>query len=353
MKLLTPEDHRSPFSRRRLLQASLSLGTVAAVPAGLAWAQTLEPLNSRLTGDLYPIHDPSIIKAGDTFYVFCTTPRADSPSQIPWYRSKDLLQWERGGHVFDALPAWATQAIPDTQAIWAPDVSYVNGQYYLYYACSTFGSNRSVIGLATNATLDPSAPNYRWQDQGLVIESQKSDDFNAIDPSHVVDLQGKRWLEFGSFWTGLKIAALDPHTGKALAGAGQPHSIAQRPRAPDAIEGGCLIQRAGNYYLFASFDFCCRGADSSYYTVVGRSKDILGPYVDQAGVPMLNGGGTLVLAAGAGEPRWRGPGGVSIMRDAGKDYIAYHAYDARHDGRPTLRIAPLGWTDDNWPVAFV
>ncbi len=340
----------SPFSRRRLLRASVTLGA-ATFLTEFGLAQTLDPLNPRLTGDTYPIHDPSIIKAGDTFYVFCTTPHADAPAQIPWYRSKDLLQWERGGHVFDVLPAWATQEISDTNSCWAPDVSYFNGQYYLYYACSTFGSNHSVIGLATNAALDPSDPKYHWQDQGLVFKSEKSDDFNAIDPSHILDLQGKHWLEFGSFWTGLKIIGLDPKTGKPLPGA-TPHAIAQRPKAPDAIEGGCLIQRAGNYYLFASFDFCCRGADSSYYTVVGRSKDILGPYIDQAGVPMLNGGGTLVLAAGAGEPRWRGPGGVSIVRDAGKDFIAYHAYDARHDGRPTLRIAPLGWTEDNWPVAF-
>src|SRR5580692_837556 len=134
-----------PFSRRRLLRATVSLGA-AAVLTDFGQAQTLDPLNPRLTGDTYPIHDPSIIKAGDTFYVFCTPPRADSPSPIPWYRSKDLLQWEGGSHVLDALPAWATQAIPGTQAIWAPDVSYFNGQYYLYYACSPFGSNRSVIG---------------------------------------------------------------------------------------------------------------------------------------------------------------------------------------------------------------
>ena len=130
-------------------------------------------------------------------------------------------------------------------------------------------------------------------------------------------------------------------------------SIAQRPNAPDAIEGVYIIERAGNYYMFASYDFCRRGADSSYYTVVGRSKDILGPYVDKDGKSMMEGGGTLVLAAGPGEPRWRGPGHIAVLRDLGKDYIVYHAYDAWHDGRPTLRIAPMGWTDDLWPAAFV
>ncbi|HEX3673114.1 MAG TPA: arabinan endo-1,5-alpha-L-arabinosidase [Rhizomicrobium sp.] len=328
------------------------MGALGALPFLPADAQTLEPLNPRLTGDIYPIHDPSIVKAGDTFYVFCTTPRADWPAQIPWYRSKDLVQWQRGGDAFAELPAWVKKEIPQTEACWAPDISFVNGQYLLYYACSTFGSNHSVIGLATNATLDPADPKFHWQDQGLVLESQTSDDFNALDPQHVIDRDGKHWLAFGSFWSGLKIMALDPKTGKPLAGA-ERHSIVRRPNAPDAVEGVYIINRAGNYYCFASYDFCCRGADSSYYTVVGRSPNILGPYLDKDGKSMMDGGGTLVLAAGAGEPRWRGPGHCAIVRDGIKDYIIYHAYDARHDGRPTLRVAPLGWTADDWPAAFV
>ena len=337
-------------SRRWVLQGTVA--GLAALAARWSGAQTLAPLNPKLSGDLYPIHDPCIIKAGDSYYVFCTTPRADTPAQIPCYRSTDLLHWERAGHVFAQMPDWARQAIPHTETIWAPDISFFNGQYWLYYAVSTFGSNRSVIGLATTAALDPTDARHDWQDRGLVLESQKSDDFNALDPNRIIDRDGKHWLAFGSFWTGLKIIQLDPASGVPLPGA-QRQNLARRPKPPDAIEAVFIIQRAGNYYLFASFDFCCRGADSSYYTVVGRSKDILGPYVDQGGKPMLEGGGTLVLAAPPGEPRWRGPGHIAILRDDGKDYIVYHAYDAEYNGRPTLRIAPLGWTADNWPAAFV
>lgn len=337
--------------RREILKGSLGGFAILAF-GSRASAQTLAPLNPKLSGDLYPIHDPCVIKAADTYYVFCTTPRADSPAQIPWYRSKNLLHWEKGGHVFNALPAWAKQEIPHTELCWAPDISYFNGQYCLYYACSTFGSNHSVIGLATNTTLDPADAEYHWQDRGLVLESQTKDDFNAIDPNRVVDRSGKHWLAYGSFWTGLKLSPLDPQTGMLLPDA-QRISIARRPKPPDAIEGVFIIQRAGNYYLFASYDFCCRGADSSYYTVVGRSPDITGPYIDKAGKSLLEGGGTLVLAAGVGETRWRGPGHIAILRDDGKDYIFYHAYDADHNGRPTLRIAPLGWTEDTWPAAFM
>ncbi|HEY6438807.1 MAG TPA: arabinan endo-1,5-alpha-L-arabinosidase [Acetobacteraceae bacterium] len=329
-----------------------SVAGLAALACRFSGAQTLPPLNPKLSGDLYPVHDPCIIKAGDAVHVFCTTPRADTPAQIPCYTSPDLLHWERAGHVFTAMPAWAKQAVPHAETLWAPDISFFHGQYWLYYACSTFGSNRSVIGLATTPTLDVTSSAYHWQDRGLVLESNRSDDFNALDPNRIIDRDGKHWLAFGSFWTGLKIIQLDPATGMPLPDAPR-QNLARRPEPPDAIEAAFMIQRAANYYLFASFDFCCRGADSSYYTVVGRSEDILGPYVDQSGKPMLQGGGTVVLAAGPGEPRWRGPGHVAILRDDDKDYIVYHAYDADHDGRPTLRIAPLGWTADNWPAAFV
>lgn len=349
MKQLYDSSLRST-ARRRILQGTA--GGLAVLAFGTGRAQTLNALNPRLTGDLYPIHDPCIIKGGDACYVFCTTPRRDTPAQIPWYHSKDLLNWTRGGHVFAALPAWAKQAIPKTETCWAPDISFVNGQYLLYYACSSFGSNVSAIGLATNQSLDPADPHYHWEDKGLVLASNKTDDYNAIDPAHVVDRDGRHWLAFGSFWTGLKIVPLDPQTGIPSRGA-DIVSLARRPKPPDAIEAVFIIQRAGNYYLFASFDFCCRGAESSYYTVVGRSQDILGPYVDKSGKPMLEGGGTLVLAAAPGESRWFGPGHCAVLRDEDKDYLVYHAYDGAHGGRPTLRIAPMGWTDDEWPVAFV
>lgn len=337
-------------TRRRILLGSA--GGAALLALRPVFGQALAAMNPKLSGDLYPIHDPCIIKCGDTFYVFCTTPRRDAPAQIPWYASKDLLNWKRGGHVLAALPAWAKQAVPKTESCWAPDISFVDGQYLLYYACSSFGSNESAIGLATNSTLDPTDPKFRWEDKGLVLASRKSDDFNAIDPAHVVDRVGKHWLAFGSFWSGLKIVALDPKTGIPASDAAI-SSIARRPKAPDAIEGVFIIQRAGHYYLFASYDFCCRGADSSYYTVVGRSQDVLGPYVDKSGKSLMQGGGTLVLAAAPGESRWFGPGHCAVLREEGRDYIVYHAYDGAHEGRPTLRIAPMGWTDDDWPVAFV
>lgn len=318
-------------------------------------ANTAASIDDRLSGDIAPVHDPSAIRAGDTYYLFTTSPPKKGGGAIDIRVSKDLVNWKSAGTVFPDIPDWAKKKVSGAQGIWAPDISYVNGRYRLYYAVSTFGSNRSVIGLVTNATLDPFSPDYAWHDEGEVIESGRSDDYNAIDPNFVIDLQDEQWLAFGSFWSGIKLVRLDPATGKPVPGDTTIRALAERSRLEysGAIEAPYIIQHGGYYYLFASFDFCCRGADSTYYTVVGRSKEITGPYVDRNGKSMLNGGGFLVLHAQLDPThRWRGPGGESILRDGDTDYIVYHAYDAKNHGIPTLRIQRLGWSDDGWPVAL-
>ena len=326
--------------------ASMSLAQAVSSPTSRA------SINDRITGDITPVHDPAIIKQGDTYYLFTTSQENEKKGLIHIRSSKDLVTWKREPSAFTEIPAWAKKAIKGTVGIWAPDVSYSNGRYRVYYSVSTFGSNRSAIGLATTASLDPSDPNYGWRDEGEVFSSNKSDPYNAIDANIVVDREGGHWMSFGSFWTGLKMFRIDPATGKRLPGDKKLHSIAQR-RTPGAVEAPFIVERNGYYYLFASYDFCCRGEKSTYYTIVGRSRDVTGPYVDAEGKSLMQGYGQVVLHADLDKTkRWRGPGHVSILRDGPKDYIVYHAYDARNKGVPTLRIAPLGWTADGWPVAL-
>ena len=217
------------------------------------------------------------------------------------------------GRVFEAIPQWAQQAIPGVSGLWAPDIAYFNKRYHLYYACSTFGSNRSAIGLVTNVTLDPQSPQFEWQDQGMVVMSEPADDFNAIDANHVADRNGKHWLTFGSFWSGIKLLALDPEPAEAA--PRRPALALHRDRcragAPGAIEAPFIIARDSYYYLFVSFDYCCRGVSSSYYIVVGRSKQVTGPYVGRDGKSMMAGYGTLVLQ---GNRRFPGPGHNAVLR---------------------------------------
>jgi arabinan endo-1,5-alpha-L-arabinosidase len=337
------------LSRRGLLYSALAFGGGALAVGGFGRALG-GILNDRMTGDLTPTHDPCGIKAGDTYYVFSTGPSGTDSGLIPWRTSKDLLSWKRRGAVFSSIPKWAQDAVPNTKGIWAPDISFFNNRYHLYYAVSTFGSNHSVIGLATNATLDPDAPGYAWQDEGKVISSDTFDKYNCIDPSHVVDKDGKHWLCFGSFWTGIKMIRLDPATGKPMAGDDDIHALAYRPQPPDAIEAPYMISHGDYYYLFVSFDFCCRGVNSNYNIVAGRSKDILGPFLGPEGKDMMDGWGQQVLV---GNDRFKGPGGASVFNNGTQDFLVYHAYDANNDGIPTLRVSPIGWTPDGWPSVIL
>lgn len=302
-------------------------------------SKSIEPV-----GDVRNVHDPTVIKEGATYYLFSTR------AGIAIRCSADLVRWRLCGDVFGHLPGWAVEDVKGLRGLWAPDVSYFNGRFHLYYSASTFGSNRSSIGLVTNRTLDPASDKYRWEDQGKVISSTAADDWNAIDPNLVLDEEGRPWLSFGSFWSGIKMRRIDAATGKLSAEDQTLYSLAGRPRTkeqPGAIEAPLIIRRNGYYYIFASFDFCCRGVNSTYNIRVGRSRKVTGPYVDRSGRPMMEDGGTLLLAS---EGRWRGPGHCAILQEKGTDLLVYHAYDAEWRGTPTLRITLLAWDAEGWPM---
>jgi arabinan endo-1,5-alpha-L-arabinosidase len=284
-------------------------------------------------------HDPTIVKEGSRYYLFTTG------AGIPMACSDDLKAWKRCGRVFETNPEWIT--IPGVKDLWAPDIKFHDGRFYLYYSASTFGSNRSAIGLATNKTLDSASPDYQWVDEGMVVESVRSNDYNAIDPNLTFDPEGKPWLAFGSFWTGIKMVALDPATLKPAADA-EILAIAQRPEPPDSIEGAYIMRRGEYHYLFISHDLCCRGVMSTYNIKVGRAEKITGPYVDRDGTALTEGGGWQVLD---GKQRWKGPGHNSVLEDGEKIYLVYHSYDAQNAGKPTLRIEELIWDADGWPIA--
>jgi arabinan endo-1,5-alpha-L-arabinosidase len=282
--------------------------------------------------------------AGKTVYYVAATGRG-----VQLLRSADLVRWEHAGRVFaEDVPDWTRREVPGTKGIWAPDLSYHDGLYYLYYSVSTFGSQRSVIGLAVNKTLDRASAEYRWEDRGKVVESSaETTNFNAIDPALLVDQQGRWHLFWGSYWTGIKVVEIDPASGKPASGAAiQP--VAARPHSkPPAIEGAFPIFHDGYYYLFVSWDSCCDGARSTYQVMVGRSRLPAGPYVDAEDKPMLDGGGTLVLH---GDERWRGPGHNGILTDGAKQWMVYHTYDMQHlTAQRILQVRPLTWTADGWP----
>jgi arabinan endo-1,5-alpha-L-arabinosidase len=253
--------------------------------------------------------------------------------------SRDRTQWDDAGNAFASPPSWWYE-YNATGDPWAPDLSYRAGRYWLYYAVSSWGTNHSAIGVATS----PSGLPGTWTDHGKAFTSDTDDTWNAIDPA-VTAADGRLWMTFGSYWTGVRMVELDPVTGKAVAEA-PVHQLATRPDAPYAVEGPYVVRHGRYYYLFASYDACCAGVDSTYRIRVGRSTSVTGPYVDSTGTPMLDGGGDLLLA---GHGRYIGPGGESVFRDHGQDWLAYHYYDAEDDGTPKLGLSRLGWVRD-WPV---
>lgn len=320
----------------------------------ISWATgASDPLATyALTGDTQPLHDPSIIRQGSTWYAL-TTDVIGLPAghYLPIRCSPDKVTWTACGSIFpNAMPAWVVAKVPGIVGIWAPDVSYFNGVYHVYYAGSTLGSQQSVIGLVTNATLDPTDPAYRWVDQGEVLESNRGDDFNAIDPNILIDGNGSVWLTYGSYWSGIKQRAIDPATGMLLASNPTRYNLATRPGvAGDPIEGASLVRHGGYYYLFVSIDYCCNEnvATDNYKEAVGRSTSPHGPFVDEAGTAMMNGGGTVLLQSDA---TWSGTGGGTAYIDptTGESLLVFHALNLAQNGAMYMWLKSLDWTGD-WP----
>lgn len=299
--------------------------TVATAPSAAAY-----PLPGRVTGDI-GVHDPTVVKRADGSYLV-----AHTGNNIALKTSTDRIAFRNAGAVFPNGAPWTTTYTGGSRNLWAPDLSYRNGQYHLYYSASTFGSNRSAIFLATS----PSGNSGTWTDRGLVIETRTTDNFNAIDPDLVVDDQGRWWLSFGSFWSGIKMIALNPATGKrsdstirAIAG-----------RGGGAIEAPNIVKRGNYYYLFVSFDRCCQGAASTYRVMVGRATSVTGPYTDRNGVAMNSGGGTEILA---GQGNVHGPGHEDVLADNDGDVLFYHYY--ADNGASLLGINLLAFDSSGWP----
>jgi len=307
------------------------------------------------------VHDPVMTKQGDTYYLFCTG------RGIAVWSSKDLETWNPEKPVFNTAPEWAVQAIPNFRNhIWAPDISYYKGKYYLYYSVSAFGKNTSAIGLATNTTLNPSDKNFKWVDHGKVIQSYPGKtNWNAIDPNIITDKSGTPWMAFGSFWDGLKLVKLNKDRMSIAESPDNLPTIASRKKDPtiagnlpavdnnpvnaggNAIEAPFIFKKDKYYYLFASIDYCCKGVNSTYKMIVARAKEVQGPYLDRTGTPMAKGGGTLVLE---GNKDWYGVGHNSVYTFDKKDYLVFHGYDAADNGRSKLRIENLSWDKEGWPV---
>lgn len=317
----------------------------------------IQPVSARaaaddiITVDKVMTHDPVMIKEKDTYYLFATG------QGISVMSSRDMKNWKFEPSVFAEAPKWAVELIDGYNGhTWAPDVIYHNGLYHLFYSCSAFGKNTSAIGHATTPTLDREDPRFKWTDHGMVIQSVPNrDSWNAIDPNIIIDEKGTPWMTFGSFWDGIKLVRLTDDLN-AVAEPQEWYSISRRQRSVSvksedagdgAVEAPFIMKHGEYYYLFVSFDYCCRGLKSDYKVAVGRSKDVRGPYLDRDGKSMEYGGGTIIVK---GDKNWAGIGHCAAYKFEGKYYFIAHAYSVKNDGTPMLYVRTIKWTEDGWPI---
>lgn len=300
--------------------------------------------------DTIMAHDPVMAYEQGTYYLLSTG------MGIQWATSKDRQSWVVQPTPFiEEIPQWTHDSVPGFRNhVWAPDIIKWHNQWWLAYSCSTFGKNTSAIGLMRAERL-----NGQWKDEGCIIASkEKRDEWNAIDPNFVIDDNDQPWLTWGSFWDGIQLARLD--TTMHL--ASNPVTIARRHHQNDssaaenptskfagrnAIEAPFIFKHGGYYYLFVSWDYCCRGAKSNYRVAVGRSKQVEGPYLDREGKDMRNGGGTLFLEGDKTE--FEATGHSAAYTFNGEDIFVCHGYSAKHNGMALLIQRPIQWTADDWP----
>jgi len=326
-------------NRRIRMNQTLSLFAAALFFAVAASAQTnFQPV---VTSGQTFIHDPStIVKDHGQYYIFATGPGIRTKS------SPDLTNWNSGPPVFTSYPAWIKTFVPTFRnSFWAPDIIRVNGKFLLYYAVSTWQKPISALGLATSPTLDTSATNFAWTDAGPIISSTNGSAYNTIDPSVMLDNDGRLWLSFGSYWEGIFLTELDPQTGKRITTNSPLYHLAWN----HSIEASCLTRHDNFYYLFVNWGQCCRGTNSTYEVRIGRSDKVTGPYLDRDGHSLAQGGGSPFLSSSG---RFIGPGHIGIVNDGGDgptNCFSFHYYDGDSHGISRLALGKLNWTN-GWPV---
>ena len=344
------------------LLGTLGLGGCSNSPATTPASTTVQtnPLALYdLKGDVSLVHDPTIIRQGTHYFSLSTDPgnQTGQPQVglLPLRCSPDKITWTRCGQIFNTPPPSVLAVFPTLTTLWAPDISYFNGLYHVYYTASTFGSNRSLIGLATSPSMEPTDPTYKWTDQGVVFSSQTTDLFNAIDPNVLVDTDATGavshvWLSYGSFYGGIHERELNATTGKLSTSNTANVQLATRPGvAANPIEGASLVKHDGYYFLFVSFGFCCNTpfTADTYQIAVGRGPTAQGPFIDQAGTPMLQGGGTILLSSSG---LYTAPGGEQVYTDSTDgDLITFHALSNIQNGLDYMFVKSLTWPSD-WPA---
>lgn len=322
-------------------QTALSLFVlIAATATAQQSIQTCNPM----------VHDPVMALQDGTYYMMSTG------HGLQLATSADMKEWTVWSRtpVLGSIPGWTRDSVPGFRDhVWAPDIIRLRGRWWLAYSCSTFGKNTSAIGLASAERLV--APDGRgsggtqWKDEGALVCSRGGrDNWNAIDPNFIIDENGRPWIAFGSFWDGIQLAPLD--STMHIASRDSIRTIARRKTGgrENPVEAPFIFRHGEYFYLFVSWDYCCRGTESTYKVAVGRSRHVAGPYLDRDGRDMRDGGGTVVIE---GDKRlFEAVGHSAAYHFGDKDIFICHGYSTTDKGAPVLVRRNMEWTADGWPL---
>lgn len=295
------------------------------------------------------VHDPGMAREGNMYYMMSTgrgLQMAESADRKTWRVWRDVP-------LLDEIPAWTHDSVPGFRDhVWAPDIIRWQDRWWMAYSCSTFGKNTSAIGLVSADSLRPLSADGRnmikWRDEGPIVCSKgKRDNWNAIDPNFIIGEDGMPWLVFGSFWDGIQLVRLD--STMHMARPAYQRTIARRVTngRETPVEAPFVFRHDGWFYLFVSWDYCCRGMESTYKVVVGRSRTVAGPYLDRDDKDMAEGGGTLVIEGD--KKRYEAAGHSAAYRFDDEDIFICHGYSIADKGASVLVQKKIKWTEDGWP----
>ena len=281
--------------------------------------------------------DPTVIRTEDGFYLYATQ---TDKYWVPIYFSKDLVNWEFKRTAFRNA---TKPQIPGGGAFWAPEIRHINGKYVLYFSWAKWGDGDA--SYTAVATSDSPLGDFVNSKELLTKEDFGS---NCIDQFYYEE-DNKKYMFVGSF-NGIYVTEVTDD-GLSVKRNENGTPTLKKQVCGKAFEGTNIYKKNGYYYLFASINNCCDGERSRYKVVVGRSQDLLGPYLDKSGKDMINNAWELVLE-GDGQ-KFFGPGHNSIIvqDDAGTDWMIYHSY-VKENGEVGGRLGMLDrvlWTEDGWP----
>ncbi|NDV70159.1 family 43 glycosylhydrolase [Dysgonomonas sp. 25] len=278
----------------------------------------------------FSMPDPTIIKGQDDyFYLYAT----EDIRNTPIYKSKNLIDWQSVGTAFtnETRPSFEPKG-----GLWAPDINYINGKYVLYYSMSVWGGEQT-CGIGVAVADKPEGP---FTDKGKLFRSNEIGVTNSIDQFYIEE-DGKKYMFWGSF-RGIYAIELSDDGLSIKPGAEKVHV------AGTAFEGTYIHKHGNYYYFFASIGSCCEGVNSTYQLVVARSESLFGPYVNKAGVNVLDNGFDVVIGP---NDRFVGNGHCSeiVQDDKGNDWLLYHGVDKQNPRGRVLLLDKVEWVD-GWPV---